>query len=66
MDLQKIPPHDDEAEQAVLGCILTDKDAAAEAMEVLKSEDFYKNDNAIIYDAITTLYAKSSPIDIIT
>lgn len=66
MDLQKIPPHDDEAEQAVLGCILTDKDAAAEAMEVLKSEDFYKNDNAIIYDAIITLYAKSSPIDIIT
>ena len=66
MDLQKIPPHDDEAEQAVLGCILTDKDAAAEAIEVLKSEDFYKNDNAIIYDAITTLYAKSSPIDIIT
>ena len=66
MELQKVPPHDDEAEQAVLGCILTDKDAVAEAIEALKPDDFYKNDNAVIYEAITNLYAKSSPIDIIT
>ena len=65
MELQKVPPHDDEAEQAVLGCILTDKDVA-EAIEALKPDDFYKNDNAVIYEAITNLYAKSSPIDIIT
>lgn len=66
MDLQKVPPHDEEAEQAVLGCILTDKDAVSDAIEALKPSDFYKNDNAIIYEAITNLYAKSSPIDIIT
>lgn len=64
--ITKVPPHDDEAEQAVLGCILTDKDAVAEAIEALKPDDFYKNDNAVIYEAITNLYAKSSPIDIIT
>ena len=45
MDLQKIPPHDEEAEQAVIGSMLTDKDAVVAAIEVLNSHDFYRNDN---------------------
>ena len=39
MDLGKIPPNDIEAEQAVLGSMLADKDTVFEAMEVLKEED---------------------------
>ncbi len=66
MELEKIPPHDDEAEQAVLGSTLTDKEAVVAAIEVLKSEDFYRNDNAIIYEAIMNIYGKGEPIDIIT
>lgn len=66
MDIGKIPPHDIEAEQAVLGSMLTDKDAVIEAMEVLRAEDFYREDNKIIYEAIFNLYNKSEPIDIIT
>lgn len=66
MELQKIPPHDEEAEQAVIGSMLTDKDAVVAAVEVLKPEDFYRNDNSTIYEAISNVYAKGEPIDIIT
>lgn len=41
MELGKVPPHDDEAEQAVLGSMLTDKDAVVAAIETLKPGDFY-------------------------
>ena len=66
MDLQKIPPHDEEAEQAVIGSMLTDKDAVVAAIEVLNSHDFYRNDNSTIYEAISNVYAKGEPVDLIT
>ncbi len=66
MELEKIPPHDDEAEQAVLGSMLTDKDAVVAAIEILKSEDFYRSDNSTIYEAVLNIYGKGEPIDIIT
>jgi len=66
MDIGKIPPHDTEAEQAVLGSMLTDQDAVIDAIEVLKPEDFYRDDNKYIYEAILNLYNKAEPIDIIT
>ena len=66
MELGKIPPHDIDAEQAVLGSMLTDKDAVNSAIEVLKEDAFYRNDNQAIYQAIINLYNKSEPIDIIT
>lgn len=66
MELGKIPPHDIEAEQAVIGSMLTDKDAIMSAVETLKSEDFYREDNKIIYEAILNLYNRAEPVDIIT
>ena len=66
MDLGKVPPHDLEAEQAVLGSMLTDKDAVISSIEVLKPESFYREDNRLIYEAILNLYNNSEPIDIIT
>ncbi len=66
MELGKVPPHDLEAEQAIIGSMLTDKDAVISAMEILKNEDFYREDNRTIYSAILNLYNKSEPIDIIT
>ena len=66
MELGKVPPHDDEAEQAVIGSMMTDKDAVISAIEVLKPEDYYREDNKTIYTAIMNLYAKAEPIDIIT
>ena len=66
MELAKIPPHDIDAEQAVLGSMLTDREAVNAAIEVLKEEAFYREDNRAIYQAIVNLYNKSEPIDIIT
>ena len=66
MELGKVPPHDVEAEQAVLGSMLTDKDAVISAIEVLKEDDFYRTDNKSIYEAIMNLYNRAEPIDIIT
>ncbi len=66
MELGKVPPHDEDAEQAVLGSMLTDNDAVMAAVEVLKEDAFYREDNKVIYQAILNLYSKSEPIDIIT
>ena len=66
MELGKVPPHDIEAEQAVIGSMLTDKDSVISALEVLKPEDFYREDNRVIFEAILNLYNRADPIDIIT
>ena len=66
MEVGKVPPHDIEAEQAIIGSMLTDKDAVIAAVEKLKPEDFYREDNKAIYESILSLYSKSEPIDIIT
>ena len=66
MELGKIPPHDLEAEQAIIGSMLTDRDAVISAIEILKEEDFYREDNKAIYSAILNLYNRAEPIDIIT
>ena len=66
MDIGKVPPNDVEAEQAIIGSMLTDRDAVISAVEVLKDDDFYREDNKIIYEAILNLYNRSEPIDIIT
>ncbi len=46
--------------------MLTDKDAISSAVEVLKPEDFYREDNKIIYEAILNIYNRAEPVDIIT
>ncbi len=66
MELGKVPPHDLEAEQAIIGSMLTDKDAVISAIEVLREEDFYREDNKAIFEAIFNLYNRAEPIDIIT
>ena len=66
MDLGKVPPQDIEAEQAVIGSMLTDQDAVVAAIETLQPEDFYREDNKLIYSAILNIYNRAEPIDIIT
>ena len=66
MELGKVPPHNIEAEQAIIGSMLTDRDAVISAIEILRPDDFYREDNKTIYEAILNLYNRSEPIDIIT
>jgi len=64
--LGKIPPQNIEAEQSVLGSMLLDKDAIPVVAEILKDEDFYREDHSEIYEAIMDLFDKAEPIDLIT
>lgn len=66
MELGKIPPHDLEAEQAVIGSMLTDNDAVMAAVEKLKVDSFYREDNKLIFEAIINLYNRSEPVDLVT
>lgn len=62
----KVMPQNIEAEQSVLGSMLIDKNAIAEAVEVLNGEDFYKDVHKTIFTSIKNLYNKDIPVDMIT
>lgn len=66
MAVVRIPPHDEDAEAAVLGAILIDREAMTTASEHVKPEYFYSEANAYIYTAMLDLYEKRQPIDILT
>ena len=63
---EKIMPHNMEAEQSVLGCILIDSNAMADIITDLKSEDFYAEAHKIIFDNMFNVYKNHSPIDFVT
>jgi len=64
--IDRTPPQDVQAEQSVLGAMMTSKDAIANVVEVVKGRDFYRPAHELIYDAITDLYGKGEPADAIT
>lgn len=64
--MERVPPYNVEAEQAVLGSMMIDKDAVYAAMEVLRPDDFYKEAHKLIYEGILSLDTKGEPIDMIT
>ncbi|MGE4214727.1 MAG: replicative DNA helicase [Anaerotignaceae bacterium] len=63
---QKVPPHDIEAEQAILSSMFIDREAVAAAMELLTSDSFYRPDHQLIFESAMELYSAGKPIDIIT
>lgn len=62
----KVSPHNEEAEQSVLGAILIDKDAISLVSEIISPKDFYNDLNGIIFDAMLSLYEERKPIDVLT
>lgn len=64
--LNRTPPYNMEAEQAVLGSILIDAESLATAVEHLKSDDFYSESHKEIFAAILDIHAKSDPVDVVT
>lgn len=62
----RIPPHNDEAEQATLGALLLDEDAISTAIQYLRPDDFYSNGNRRVYKAILHLFNQGRKADIIT
>ena len=64
--VNKVQPNDTLAEQAVLGSMLSDKDAVQTALETLGPEDFYREDNKEIFAAMQDIYTVGKEVDIIT
>jgi len=62
----KLPPHNLEAEQALLGACLLNKDAVNEAMEFVRAEDFYGDNHRLIFACIHKLILSGSPCDLVT
>lgn len=62
----KVPPHNEEAEQAALGALLLDPDAVPHILKYLRPDDFYVNANKNIFTAIVSLFEKGQKADLIT
>lgn len=59
----RIPPHDDQAEEATLGGGLTSMNVMGELTGILTEKDFYQPRHQTIWQAMTTLYSEGKPID---
>jgi len=59
----RVPPHDDAAEMAVLGGMLMSKDAIGEVSQMIDITDFYQPRNQTVYEAIINLFSASQPVD---
>ena len=64
--IDRVPPQNIEAEQAVLGAMLISRDAIASAAEMLKPEDFYREAHRLVFGAILELFQKEKAADLIT
>ncbi|KYF95297.1 replicative DNA helicase [Sorangium sp. So ce388] len=62
----RVPPHDLDAEAAVLSAILLHRDALDRVLEILKAEHFYSEANSRIYEGAQELAAAGTPIDIVS
>lgn len=62
----KLPPQCPDLEEAVLGAIMTDREAMMIVVDILRPTSFYSEKNALIYSACLSLYGKGNPIDVLT
>lgn len=64
--IRRTLPHSPEAERAVIGSMIMDRDAVLAASEILHSGDFYEHQYGIIFDAIVELFNEGKPVDLVT
>lgn len=64
-DLLKIPPHNKDAEIAVLGSIMIDPSAMMRVADLLDPDDFYHHEHRLIYATLQELFERSAPLDIL-
>lgn len=63
---ERVPPHDLEAEQSLLGAMLLSPEATTEIIEKIKPDDFYREAHRLIFEAISKLFLNGEPADPIT
>jgi len=64
--LDRVPPQNNEAEQAALGAMLLEREAILRAEELLDPEDFYRDAHRCIYRGVLALYRRNEPVDLVT
>ena len=64
--IKRVLPHSIEAEQAVVGSMLMDKDAILTCSELISGEDFYQKAYGVIFDVIVEIFNEGKPVDLIT
>ena len=64
--LERLPPQNLEAEQAVLGSMLLEEEAIVQAAELLEESVFYKDAHRKIFATLLTLYRANVPVDLVT
>ncbi len=64
--MAEIPPHNLEAEQNILGCLLIEKDSIIKIADIIEPQDFYEPKHSILYEVINELFNKRSAIDLVT
>lgn len=62
----RVPPHNLEAEESVLGACLISRQAISTALEIVGPDDFYKPAHSEVFRAMLDLYARGDPIDAVT
>ena len=62
----KIPPQALELEEAVLGALMLEKNAAERVMDLLHPNCFYSDKHKVVFEAIKKLFADGEPIDLLT
>lgn len=65
-EFDKLPPQSIEAEQSVLGSLLLSKKAIIKIADLIKPEDFYRDNHRFIYETMLELFEKNEPIDVLT
>jgi replicative DNA helicase len=65
-DAARVPPHDLEAERAVIGAMLVSETAVSAVAEKVEAEDFYSETHRVIYATMMKLYSRGDPIDQLT
>lgn len=64
--LDRLPPQNLEAEQAVLGAMLIEREAALKALEILEPEAFYREAHRHIFEVVAHLVDRNEPVDVVT
>lgn len=64
--IKRIPPHNQEAEQAVIGAMLMNADAITAASEILIKDDFYESRYGLVFQAMVELHEAGKPVDPVT
>lgn len=64
--IKRVLPHSIEAEQAVIGAMLMDKEAILTASEIISGTDFYQSAYGVIFEAVVEIYNEGKPVDLIT